>query len=366
MSQPQPSDKSPKDDFSAMANSAISDLSMKKSELAEKEQVITNMSSDYMSKMKDLSKINHELQDKVEFLLDLSATMNRKNDELKKANLELEAQKMHYNQMTRDLRDKLDQVLVKERELSIQRDFLARQVDKKTQDLIKAERFAVIGELATRLAHDLREPLATMKSTTDMMKLKPKMQIMQRLENFGKLDVAIQKITHQIDDVLNYVKMSELTLQQVSVLGLIDGIIDSTMIPSGIKISKTGTDVTINCDSKKIEAVVSNLISNASQAMNDKGEIKLRISDVGSNVQIEFEDTGPGIPPSTQPKIFEPLFTTKQNGTGLGLSICKNIVEQHGGSITVRSPPTVFTVRLPKNIAVKYPTKSTRTAQMSP
>ena len=365
MSQPQPSDKSPKDDFSAMADRAISDLSIKRSELAEKEQVITNMSSDYMSKMKDLSKINHELQDKVEFLLDLSATMNRKNDELKKSNQELEVQKAHYNQMTRDLREKLDQVLVKERELSIQRDFLARQVDKKTQDLIKAEKFAVIGELATRLAHDLRVPLAVMKTTTDMMKEKPKMQIMQRLENFGKLDVAIQKITHQIDDVLNYVKVSELTLQQVSVLGLIDGIIESTIIPSGVKISKTGPDVTINCDSNKLEAVISNVISNATQAMNDKGEIKIRISDVGSNVQIEFEDTGPGIPVGTQSKIFEPLFTTKQNGTGLGLSICKNIVEQHGGSITVRSPPTVFTIRLPKNIAVKYPAKFTRTAQMS-
>jgi two-component system sensor histidine kinase HydH len=88
--------------------------------------------------------------------------------------------------------------------------------------------------------------------------------------------------------------------------------------------------------------------------MDNKGDVKIRLLDLGSAVQIEFEDTGPGIPIDIQSKIFDPLFTTKQTGTGLGLSICKNIVEQHGGSLTVKSPPTIFTIRLPKNISPRY------------
>ncbi len=95
--------------------------------------------------------------------------------------------------------------------------------------------------------------------------------------------------------------------------------------------------------------------------MDENGEIKIRTTDLDYSVQIEFEDTGSGIPPEIQSKIFDPLFTTRQTGTGLGLSICKNIIEQHGGTLTVRSPPTIFTIRLPKNIVPKYEVKNTYT-----
>ena len=126
------------------------------------------------------------------------------------------------------------------------------------------------------------------------------------------------------------------------------------MSPPGVEINKPSTDVQINCDSRKLEAVFSNLIINAIQAMDENGEVTIRVKDLGSSIQMEFQDTGPGIPPVVLPKIFDPLFTTKQTGTGLGLSICKNIVEQHGGTITARSNPTVFVIRLPKNISQKY------------
>jgi signal transduction histidine kinase len=219
----------------------------------------------------------------------------------------------------------------------------------------------VIGELAARLAHDLRNPLSIVKNTMDMMRAKPTMRIEEKLQHFGRFDRAVQRMTHQIDDVLNFVKRSELLLQRTSVLAVIDGAIGNTLIPPEIKISKPFTDVEINCDSRKLEAVFSNLLSNAIQAMEEKGEVKIRVVDLGYSVQIEFEDTGPGIPSDIQSKIFDPLFTTRQTGTGLGLSICKNIIVQHGGTLTVRSPPTVFTIKLPKNSAPKYESANTST-----
>ena len=78
---------------------------------------------------------------------------------------------------------------------------------------------------------------------------------------------------------------------------------------------------------------------------------------VDEDVTVEIEDSGPGMTKSTMKNIFEPLFTTKETGTGLGLSICKSIVEQHGGSIEVSSPPTVFTITLPKNLLGYYKAK---------
>lgn len=356
-SQPEPQ-KTLLEDLSTLTGKAFKELDATRHELQEKEQRLTSIANESMEKIKELSTINHDLQDKVGFLLDISASLNKKNDELNRSNLELEKQKFHYDQMTRDLKSKLDTVLSKEKELSMQRDFLAKQVDEKTQDLIKAEKFTVIGELAARLAHDLRNPLSVVKNTMDIMRAKPNMRIEEKLPHFGRFDRAIQRMTHQIDDVLNFVKRSELLLQQTSLLSMIDGAIGNTLLPPEVLILKPYTDVAINCDSRKLEAVFSNLINNAVQAMEDKGEIKIRVMDLGYNIQIEFEDAGPGIPSEIQSKIFDPLFTTKQTGTGLGLSICKNIVEQHGGTLSVRSPPTIFTIRLPKNIVPKYEVKN--------
>ncbi len=346
--------KSLVEDLGALTGRAFKELDSTKTELQEKEKLLNQLASESMEKIKELSKINHDLQDKVGFLLDLSASLNKKNDELAKSNHDLEQQKFHYNKMTVELKEKLDKVLTKEKELSMQRDFLAKQVDEKTQDLIKAAKFTVIGELAARLAHDLRNPLSIVKNTMDIMRVKPNMRVEERLQHFTRFDRAVQRMTHQIDDVLNFVKRSDLTLQVTSILATIDSAIVGIMIPPDIKISKPLSDIQVNCDSRKLEAVFSNLIINSIQAMEDKGEIKIRMIDLGSSIQLEFEDTGLGISADILPKIFDPLFTTKQTGTGLGLSICKSIVEQHGGTISVRSPPTIFTVRLPKNISQKY------------
>ena len=352
MSQPETESvkKSLVEDLSILTGRAFKELDATRSELQEKERILTTIANESMEKIKELSKINHDLQDKVGFLLDLSASLNKKNDELIRSNLDLEKQKLHYSMMTLELKTNLDKISAKEKELSMQKDFLAKQVDEKTNDLIKSEKFRIIGELSARLAHDLRNPLSIVKNTMEIMRSKPNMKIEEKLQHFGRFDRAIQRMTYQIDDVLNYVKRTDLILQPISLISIIDSIIANTLIPPGIAILKPRTDVTLTCDPRKIEAVFSNLITNASQAIGEKGEIRIRINDLDHVIQIEFEDTGPGIPPELQSKIFDPLFTTKQTGTGLGLSICKNIVEQHGGTIFVKSPPTVFIMHLPKNI----------------
>jgi two-component system sensor histidine kinase HydH len=335
----------------------LQELSLAEHELGEKERHLNNLTSESIAKLKEVSKINQDLKNRVKSLQELSVSVNAKNDELKRANQELEKQKSFNYQMSLDLKANLDKVLEKERELSMQRDFLAKQLEETTNDLLKAEKFAIIGELAARLAHELRNPLSVIENTMDIMSLKPNMRIDERLQHTARFKRAVQRMAHQIDDVLNFVKKTDLVMQTMSIHSIIDSAINGLIIPLNVKISKSEQDVQINCAARKLEAVFSNLILNSIQAMNDNGEIKIRLVDLGNGVKIDFEDTGHGITSDVISKMFEPLFTTKLTGTGLGLSICKNIIEQHGGMITVKSPPTVFTITLPKNMVHNYGNK---------
>lgn len=93
---------------------------------------------------------------------------------------------------------------------------------------------------------------------------------------------------------------------------------------------------------------MSNIITNAIQATDDKGQVTISIEDKQDKTMFNISDSGPGIPENSFEKIFEPLYTTKQKGTGLDLSSCKTIIENHGGKITVKNNPTTFIIELPK------------------
>ena len=126
--------------------------------------------------------------------------------------------------------------------------------------------------------------------------------------------------------------------------------LDLVEVPKNVKVVLPKNDAIIECDSEKLEIVFTNLILNAVQAIgvDDESTITIRLTEKHVDVKLEFENSGPPIPDDQMSEIFKPLFTTKLKGTGLGLSSCKNIVEQHKGTITVTSNPVTFTIRLPK------------------
>jgi signal transduction histidine kinase len=97
-----------------------------------------------------------------------------------------------------------------------------------------------------------------------------------------------------------------------------------------------------------MEIVFGNILLNSIQAIGDNaGQIYIRYAKKADSAIIEIVDSGAGIPQEHISKIFDPLFTTKQKGTGLGLTSCKNIIEQHGGTISAKNAPTTFTIVLP-------------------
>lgn len=243
-------------------------------------------------------------------------------------------------------------VKIRTEELVEQKEDLEKLVDEKTREVLKSERLSAIGELSGRLAHDLRNPLSVIKMSVDLLKenhSETKISDPNVQKRLDYVERSIDRIAHQVDEVLDFVRVSPLQLSQVSINDTIENSVKKINTPENVEIKISGHDLKITCDPQKLDAVFLNLIVNGIHAMENGGNLEIKISDNSNLVILDFIDSGPGIPDENLGKIFEPLFTTKQKGTGLGLSSCKNIVEQHNGRISVKNNPTTFTVILPKN-----------------
>lgn len=216
------------------------------------------------------------------------------------------------------------------------------------------ERLAKVGELASRLTHNLRTPLTVIKSTTEILKLTAKDSLDDAsLERLDRIKSASDNLEKQIEEVLTYVKNKPLDLKNISFKDLVDETLKNIDVPKKIQIIRSDDDETIQCDPDKIQVVLMNIISNGIDALDKEGKIYLKISkNIHENV-IEIQDDGPGIPSENLKRIFDSLFTTKSSGTGLGLPYCKSVIEQHGGSISVSTKPTTFTIILPKEVISK-------------
>lgn len=223
------------------------------------------------------------------------------------------------------------------------------KIDSLTNELIKSERLSAIGELAARLSHDLRNPLSVIKSSVEISLIRNKESLSPKdHESIQRINNAIQRMTNQIEDVLDYVKTTKLQKKQMSIKSCLTNIVKQFQ-PDKINIKIPDNDITVLADEGKLEIVFSNLIKNAIDAIGDNpGTIEIKSHDEEKYVVIDVIDSGSGINEYDMNKIFEPLYTTKQTGTGLGLVSCKNIIEQHGGKISVKNNPTTFTITLPK------------------
>ena len=251
--------------------------------------------------------------------------------------------------LTNSLKQTAKNLSLVQEELLKQNEDLEEKVKEQTDQLLKSERLSTIGSMASRIAHDLRNPLSVIQMSSDLLKLKLEkhMDEKMKLQCLG-LQNSIMEINRIIQDVLNYAKTTELNLETTSVSAILKNSIANIIIPETISISLPDIDAQIQCDSRKLQAVFSNLITNSIQALKNSGQIFIKLVDSSEKISILFEDSGPGIPDDIMPKIFEPLFTSKPDGTGLGLGICKSIIEQHKGSISVKNSPTTFTINLPK------------------
>jgi signal transduction histidine kinase len=160
-----------------------------------------------------------------------------------------------------------------------------------------------------------------------------------------------------INDLLDFAAKRPLQKKKQNINEIIEDSLTKGNIPRNIEVKRNfAKKATATLDEKQLERVFLNLIKNAVQAMPDGGKLAVTTKETKDNVEIIFADTGIGISEENMSKIFQPLFTTKAKGIGMGLPICKNIVEQHNGTIEVKSKAgqgTTFLIKLPKKEETK-------------
>ncbi len=217
-----------------------------------------------------------------------------------------------------------------------------------TEKTIKEQKLVTIGEFAASMAHNLKNPLGAMKNSVKRIHTHNEGNNVIKYE-ITRVDRCINRMSHQIEEVMNYVRTVPIAVTEESIRGILKQSIEMIDIPENVTMVIPENDIEVQCDREKIQVVFANIIRNAIDAIDSKtGNITIRLTEDNNNIIMKFEDSGPSIPEENITKIFEPLYTTRLQGTGLGLASCKNILKSHGGSITVQNNPVTFTVHLPK------------------
>ena len=255
-------------------------------------------------------------------------------------------------QLIDDLKEARKQLEAYADELELKVEERTRELKKSQEQLLKAQRLAVIGELAGMVGHDLRNPLTSIAGATYYLKRKldskMSVEVREMLELIEKNIAYSNKI---ISDLLDYSREIELELSETNPKTLVKEALSLVKIPENVQvINLVKNKPKIKCDVEKMKRTFVNLIKNAVEAMPNGGKLTIRSRKVGDNVEIAFTDTGVGMSKETLKKLWVPLFTTKAKGMGFGLPICKRFIEAHSGCISCESTVgkgTTFKVTLP-------------------
>jgi len=227
-----------------------------------------------------------------------------------------------------------------------------KQLKETQNQLLKSERLAAIGELASMIGHDLRNPLTGIAGATYYLKTKLGSETNQKtMEMLEFIEKDIEYLNNVINDLLDYSREIRLELAETTPKSIIKGALSLVKVPENIQVSDlTQDEPKIKIDVEKIKRVFVNIIQNAIDAMPEGGELTITHSEIAGSLEIAFTDTGVGMSKEIMEKLWTPLFSTKAKGMGLGLAICKRIVEAHGGNISVESAVgkgSTFTVTIP-------------------
>jgi signal transduction histidine kinase len=207
------------------------------------------------------------------------------------------------------------------------------------QAVERSEQLAAVGQLAASIAHEVRNPLAGMKGALEVLR---KDIDAAHGEIVEEILAQIERLEHLVRDLLTYARPRALERQPFDLHEVLDRVLRLHKEPcdaQGVTVHRVyepGTALIV-ADPQQLEQVFLNLIHNALQAMPEGGQLKVITRRAHGNVEIAFEDTGKGIPPSHLAKVHEPFFTTKHRGSGLGLPIVNKIAEAHGGVLRLAS-----------------------------
>jgi two-component system sensor histidine kinase HydH len=219
----------------------------------------------------------------------------------------------------------------------------------------RTERLAALGQLSAGLAHEIRNPLSTIKGSAEMLLKNVDTDSAVSHELAGFISSEVDRTNALVTRFLDFARPLELHLEKTEITEVIDEAVaqvEKHTPPLDVSIYKNySPDIPpFLLDRQLIERVLYNLLLNAAQASPPQGSVTIKTRQLGDAVEVSVIDRGAGIAAKDRESIFNPFFTTKSSGVGLGLAIVSKIVDEHGGEITVESEPgdgSVFHVLLP-------------------
>ncbi|MEK4536919.1 PAS domain S-box protein [Peribacillus sp. FSL K6-1552] len=243
--------------------------------------------------------------------------------------------------------------------------FLALRYDiterKQTEEMLhRQDKLAAVGQLAAGVAHEIRNPLTSMRGYTEYLQLDEKDE--NRLEYLGIIMDEINRVNEIVEEFLELSKPQSLILETKNIVPIIQNVLSLTEFDARKKnvilfFDCYHEEILIRCDENRLKQVLLNFVINGIEAMPDGGEIKVVTELKEEKVHISIIDTGVGMPPDQLRRIGEPFFTTKKSGNGLGLMISFKIIESHLGRVFVESEVnkgTVFNIVLPMEIVKDF------------
>jgi PAS domain S-box-containing protein len=212
------------------------------------------------------------------------------------------------------------------------------------QQLLKSERLAAIGELATMVGHDLRNPLTGIVGAAYFLKMKLGSKMDKKtLEMLELIEKDIEYSNKIVNDLLDFSRDIRLIRVKTNVKSSVKEALSKMQIPKKIEIVDLTDKTSIFVDTCQINRVFENVIKNAIEAMPKGGKLEIKSEKTGNWLKMTFKDTGEGISKENLSRLGSPLFTTKAKGVGMGLAICKRLIEAHGGSLCIESKQKVGT-----------------------
>jgi two-component system, sporulation sensor kinase A len=231
----------------------------------------------------------------------------------------------------------------------ISRDISERK--KAEEFLLQSEKLSIVGELAAGIAHEIRNPLTTIKGFLQLYKTEN-----SQIEYNELLLSELERIENITSGLLTLGKPQAIQLSRTNLHELVENTLE-LLSPQALlhdiqfKLTLKESPLFITCEKNQLKQVFLNILKNAIEAMNEGGEIHISLRiDVDGECILSFQDQGSGIPEELLPRLGEPFYSLKEKGTGLGVMICHKIIKQHNGSITYTSKineGTLVEIKLP-------------------
>ena len=233
--------------------------------------------------------------------------------------------------------------LVEERTASLRQ--AVTELEQTQAQLVRQEKMAAMGQLASTVGHELRNPLAVIMNVLYLLETIAGAEGSEAmLRHLATAKRETSAATLIVADLLDYSAGRAPMRAPVQLADLVAEALSVVPPPTGIEVVRhVEPDIAIDADRDQMRQVLLNLITNGYDAMPGGGILDVSVRSTGDSARITVSDTGMGMDEETQANIFTPFFTTKSRGIGLGLAVTKRVIEAHGGTISVQSTPSVGT-----------------------